>query len=427
MAPRVHVSPAAPLLDTALQIRLEGFAPGAIVRLRSATVDLHGRAWSADATFAATGDGTVDVATHAPLDGSYQGVEPMGLVWSMTRVPADDAAPADDPLAPAILHLEAIVDGAVVAAAAVPRLRLAPGIQRIAVREDGLVGVLFLPAGGEPHPGVMLLSGSEGGLHEDDAALLAAHGFAAFAVAYFGCDGVPAELDRIPLESFGRALSYLAARPEVRGDRLGVTGGSFGGMAALLVGATYPAVRAVASIVGSGVITQGISGGDFLEIMRADTPPWTWHGAPLPFVPNTVTPEVERQVRAGGVLRMIETFLPGLEDPELVAAATIPVERIQGSVLLISAGDDRSWPCERLSTIAKSRLDAHAHPFEYEHVHFPEAGHLISMPPYGPTTESLVPGPGVEFDLGGTPAATAAAREAAWRKTVEFLGRALAD
>lgn len=45
-----------------------------------------------------------------------------------------------------------------------------------------------------------LLGCSEGGLHKDDAALLATHGYAVLALAYFGMAGVPAHLVEVPLE-----------------------------------------------------------------------------------------------------------------------------------------------------------------------------------------------------------------------------------
>jgi dienelactone hydrolase len=56
-----------------------------------------------------------------------------------------------------------------------------------------------------------------------------------------------------------RALHLLQGAPHVRDGQLAVAGASMGGEAALLIGATFPLVGAVISIVGSGLITQGIS------------------------------------------------------------------------------------------------------------------------------------------------------------------------
>lgn len=105
-------------------------------------------------------------------------------------------------------------------------------------------------------PGVLLLGGSEGGLHERDARALAAEGFTVLALAYLGAPGLPPGLIGVPLEYFSLGLDVLASQPRA-GQRFGVTGGSRGGDAALLVGSYDERVGAVVSIVGSGVMTQG--------------------------------------------------------------------------------------------------------------------------------------------------------------------------
>ena len=69
------------------------------------------------------------------------------------------------------------------------------GVTRGEVRAHGLVATLCTPPGG-PAPGVLLLGGSEGGRHANDAALLASHGFAVLALAYFGEPGVSREIGR---------------------------------------------------------------------------------------------------------------------------------------------------------------------------------------------------------------------------------------
>src|ERR1051326_4096570 len=86
---------------------------------------------------------------------------------------------------------------------------------RTEVRHDGLVGVLFHPEPASDStatlPGILVLGGSEGGLHEIDAAFLAERGYAALALAYYGLPGLPDVLKNIPLEYFATALDYLRA------------------------------------------------------------------------------------------------------------------------------------------------------------------------------------------------------------------------
>ena len=68
------------------------------------------------------------------------------------------------------------------------------------VREAGLSGTLYTPAGPGPHPAVLVLAGSGGGTHEQRAALYAAHGYAALALGYFKSPGRPDHIDDTPLE-----------------------------------------------------------------------------------------------------------------------------------------------------------------------------------------------------------------------------------
>ena len=395
----ITIRPDRPAIDTPLEIRLDGLRPGTAVTIR---------------------------ATSGPMGshGTYEGADPMGLVWSMSRIPGGTAAPSHGNLPPSTLTLTAEAEGEAGAVATVDRLRLPDDITCQVVRERGLVATLFHPLDDGPRPGVILLGGSEGGLHEMDAALLAAHGFSVLALAYFGTDGVPPFLVNIPLEYFGTAIDFLQAHESVAGGRIGAMGGSRGGEAALLIGSIFPAIGAVVSTVGSGVLTQGIGpGSDLLEMAGTPVPSWSWRGLPLPYLRNRLTPEFRRQIADGVPVELGRIFEPGLADPREVEACAIEVERIRGPVLLVSAGDDRMWPSGPLSEVAARRLAAAG--LAHEHLHFADAGHPIAPPPFGSTADLLSPGPGVTFAMGGTPRANAHARAEAWRRSIEFLGEAL--
>lgn len=392
----ILVNPRRAPLDAVLEVRVVDLPPDERVEVRASTGD-----WSSSAVFVADERGVVDLTRHAPVEGGYSGVDPMGLFWSMTRT--------GEPSGPTLVEVVGVDK------VEVDRLTVPDGVRRTEVRENGLVGVLFEPDDDRVHPGVLVLGGSEGGVHELDAALLAGHGFAALATAYFGVPGVPDDLVEIPLEHFGTALEWLGARA----GQVGVVGGSRGGEAALLVGATFPQVKAVVSVVGSGVVTQCIGPGSrLLRKLDHEAASWTWQGRPLPYLPYSVPDELREQVVSGEPVRLSSAFdfADGIpEDTE------IPVERIAGGVLLLSSGQDRSWPSAELSEVAWRRLTDRGHAHRHERVVYPEAGHLIAGPPHRPTTDVVVPGPGVDFAMGGTPAATAAARADAWRRTVECL------
>ncbi|MEU4743834.1 acyl-CoA thioesterase/bile acid-CoA:amino acid N-acyltransferase family protein [Actinosynnema sp. NPDC023658] len=392
----IVVDPQRAPLDATLTVRVEGLPPDERVTVRASTGD-----WAASAVFVADERGVVDLTRHAPVEGSYSGVDPMGLFWSMTRT-GEEPGPT-------------LVEVVGVDKVEVERLTVPDGLRRTEVREDGLVGVLFEPDDDEAHPGVLLLGGSEGGLRESHAALLAGHGFTVLTQAYFGVPGVPDHLVEIPLEPFGRAIELLKGRA----GKVGVVGGSRGGELALLVASTFPDVGAAVSVVGSGVVTQCIGPGErLLQQLSHEAASWTHRGRPIPYLPHSVPDELRAKVVAGEPvpLRLAFDLSDGIpEDTE------IPVERIAGGVLLLSSGSDEGWPSAVLSEVAERRLRAHDHPFRYEHVIYPGAGHLIAGPPHRPTTDLVIPEADVRSAVGGTPAASAAARADAWRRTVEFL------
>lgn len=310
-------------------------------------------------------------------------------------------------------------------------------ILRRPVREGGLVGTLFAPASSGPRPAVVVLGGSEGGLlGEGVAATLARRGYAALALAYFGTRSLPLELVGIPLEYFAGALRWLRSRPETDGDRVALMGGSKGGELALLLGATYPGdIRAVVGYVPSGVVYQGVSFDPWYYV-RGVRSSWTYRGEPVPFVDASpgpfdsvrwttlpmpawpffaVWPAPNYPV---SFRRAYERPLEG--NVATLSAASIPVEKIGGPVLLVSGADDQIWPAARLSEMVVDRLRANGHPFAYEHLSYEGAGHMILPPGLGsfPTPPFL--------DMGGTREADRHASEDSGKKVLAFLDEHLA-
>jgi dienelactone hydrolase len=272
---------------------------------------------------------------------------------------------------------------------------------------------------------VLLLGGSEGGLHERDARVLAAEGFTVLALTYFGAPGLPPGLIDVPLEYFFRALDLLVARSRT-GGRLAVVGGSRGGEAALLIASHDERVGAVVSVVGSGLVTAGIDfrQGSLLDILSAPATPWTHAGEPLPYLPYEVDEELRRLVDHDQPVPLVRAFPSPPADPRELDRVSIPVENIRGPVLLLSATDDQNWPSVAYSQVAADRLTDH--PYDVEHRVFAGVGHPIAGPPGAAFTTTRAPGPGVTFELGGTAEANNAARAECWAATLTFLHQHLA-
>ena len=285
-------------------------------------------------------------------------------------------------------------------------------------RAHGIAGVLARPASGA-ECAVVVIGGSEGGMHERDAVALAEEGFAALAIAYFGAPGVPSDLVDVPLEYFTRALDLLETQGFAPGS-IGLLGGSRGGEAALLVGSRDERVGSVVSIVGSGVVTQGIDygAGRLDAILRSSGPAWTVDGEPLPFLPYEVTPELVATIENHEPVALRDAFAALPADPVALDLVSIPVERIRGGVLLVAGSHDQMWDSPAYHQVAADRLAGH--PYPWANVVLDSVGHLIAGPPGG-LTASEGPGPGVTFRFGGDPVLTQHARAETWSRTLGFL------
>jgi dienelactone hydrolase len=390
----ISVSPQAALVDQPVAVTVQGLPAGARTTLTASARDTGGITWSATAQFKATSAGKVSLGQPS-LGGSYTGVNPMGLFTLMAPPPGSAPDWFLYPPAGYDVTLQASVGGRVAATATVRRQSpVVVGVaeRRLRPANGGVYGNLYLPkTTAARRPGVLVFSGSGGGLTTSfAAALLAAHGYPSLALAYFKAPGLPRTLHNIPLEYFTRALRVLRDQPGVDPHHLLVAGVSRGGEAALLLGAHFPQlVNGVIAGVPSSVVNPG-------EWPDASRPAWTLGGRPLP----AVSPSERGQPNPPGKPR-----------------AVIPVERIRGPVLLACGGQDLKWPsCAYVDAIT-ARLRAHRFPYRVTALRYRDAGHLIGglTAYYGSMTDDAL------TSDGGTVAATQAAQADAHTNLLALL------
>jgi len=417
--PRLLAAPPSAQVDAALDVRVTGCRPRAAVTVRARVDDpLRGR-WQSRAEFSADAAGAVDLASAAPVAGGYASADPLGILWSLERDPESVppmgfAGPSGD----VDVELAVEVDSAAADRALIRRFFVGPGIVRKPVSVEGLVGAFFARSDGTARPGVLVLGGSDGGLAEGLAALLASHGFATLALAYFRAEHLPPELVEIPLEYFETALHWLRREPGVAAGGLGVVGRSRGGELALLLASMFSEITAVVGYVPSGIVHAGISASPVAG--AAPRSAWTHRGKPLPFLPPAGDGRPLAAASPKTPLELRPMFLKSLEDRGAVEAAAIAVERIRGPVLLLSGEDDRLWPSPILAEIAAARLAAHKR--TVTHLRYPGAGHMIGAVGLPATANTIIhPLRGVAMSLGGTPAGNATAAADSWPRVLQFL------
>jgi len=423
-APAFSIDPVDGLIDEPRRIVVSGLVPDELVAISARTQRARDVVWMSQATFMADAQGVIDLTRDAPVGGDYAQVSAMGLIWSQQPVDSTSAELfPDDVMEPLRTTLTAETADGVSAEAELFQRFAIPGVERQEIREDGLVGTLFTPAGPGPHPVVVVLNGSGGGINEPRGALYASRGYQAFALGYFKAPGLSPFITETPLEYLETGLQWVRRKLDPRDGFVAVSGQSRGGELALLLGATFPdLVSAVIAFVPGAMVHGAQGAGDPARGGWQGTT-WTRGGIPLPHLWQDNS-AVHWHPWAGDVppSRHHSVFFEGLKDTALAARARIPVENIAGPVLLISGRDDRAWPSSLYSRMVVSTLRRHDHPHPVRHLDFDDAGHAINLP-FVPTTQLSREHPvsKVPYTSGGTPSGNAGADDGSWRGVLAFL------
>jgi dienelactone hydrolase len=390
----IRVSPGPVSFEDASPITISGADPAQPVTVQASARDAEGTTWTSRAAFSPGSDGTIDLATAGPRNGSYTGAHATGLIWSMT---ADSRHPTfligtDGAMT---VTFTAAQTGRTTGRATQQRWFRAPGVTVTQINASaGFVARMYTPSHPAARAGaVMVVGGSEGGLLASAvlAEALASRGHPALALAYFGTPGLPKTLANIPLEYFARALAWLNKQPGVDAKRTAMVGASRGSEAALLVGAFYPDL--VHAVIATSP-TSFVHGG-WPDITK---PAWTWRGKAL--------------VHGSGS--------GSSQTPPVDTSATIPVTRIRGPVLLLCGTDDALWPSCTASDTVRRELAGRSVTVLRE----AGAGHLVDffVPnlPLASTTEQEA-GSDQLLGIGGTVQADALGRLDAWPAVLKFL------
>lgn len=421
--PAFSIRPEKTLIDEPVSIKLHNLAASQRVTIRVQTYDDRGASWNSWALFQADKRGSVDAGTQQPLAGTYHQVDEQGLFWSMTPTSSlrEPLHFTKSSLHPLQINLSAEIERETIARAQLTKYFLDESVTAIPLHEQGLVGTFFQPTGG-PRPGILILGGSSGSLREQEAALLASHGYSTLALSYFGQEDLPVELNEIPLEYFHTAIQWLQANEAVQSDRLGIIGYSKGAEAALLLGAIFPEIKAIVVYASPPVAFQGLS-----STTKQPTSSWLYKGEPVPFVAykpsQAFIQYTEISLEARLPLSFKSSYLENLENSTNLEKATIQVEKINGPLLIISGKDDQMWPAQHFGDMIERRLRKFKHPFPDRHLSYAGAGHKIGLP-YLPTAglqEAYHSRSKVICAYGGTPVGHAHAASQSWAQVRAFL------
>lgn len=390
------------LFDKMVQVKVEGLTPHKPVELRSKLVDDKGVTFKASALYKADETGQVDVCSTPSLGGSYTGVESMGLFWNLAPDAPHSKLLKKDVLSPIRVDLEVLngETGELLASESNERGYMTEGMKRIPLQEGRIRGVLFIPPGNGPFPGIIDLYTFGGGLTEPRASLLASKGFVVLALAYYRYQDLPKNPKNLDLEYFEEAVTYLRKQPEVKGPGIGIISISHSGGLALSMASFLSGISATVCI-------NACNANTVLPLHYKDI---VVHPLP-PVMKNVKTTE-------SGLLDIRDA----LPDPTMkeYRASLIPIERATCHFLFAASEDDHNWNSTLFANRAAETLTNHGKK-SFEVVTYPKAGHFLEVPymPYCPSGFHAAVGSVVVF--GGEPKAHSEAQLDLWERVQEFF------
>ncbi|UTR07331.1 acyl-CoA thioesterase/BAAT N-terminal domain-containing protein [Alkalihalobacillus sp. LMS6] len=422
MNPRLVITTQHAFIDQPLQISVYDCSSHQKMTIEVKTSDDTEAVFTASATYEANQDGNIHLAHHAPVSGSYQGVDPEGLIWSMDRKDKKFGDYFNKSTSHPLTYEFTLKDNKNVTLdlVQVHRKFYDETVKRVQVHEPDVVGTLFYPDTDHTFPGVLLLGGSDGGVNEHAAALLASKGYSVLSLAYFGAEGVAKDLENVPLEYFEHATNWLKTHSSVD-ETVSLIGYSRGGELALLLASTYNCFQAVIAGAPSAYVTSGLR-----NTIYAPIPAWTLGNKPIPYLKFAYTTKHFFRMGTSILTRKPFSFLPiwalSQRKANNLDDVRIPVEHIHAPLLTIAGEKDECWPAADYARIVQHEL--HDKRTDNEHLYYEEGGHFLAFP-YGipgmPTSTYMHVGGGMVMDFGGTKKGNADAARETWQHVQDFL------
>ncbi|MCX7008100.1 MAG: dienelactone hydrolase [Kiritimatiellaeota bacterium] len=236
----------------------------------------------------------------------------------------------------------------------------------------GFVADFYCQAGTTTKPGILFLGGSEGGRPDKHLPqFFAENGYPVLAVAYFKEQGLPENLQLVPLEYFDKALAWMARSDRIPRGGIVVFGMSKGAELALLLASRKPEIKGVIALAPSSVVWDGMPKQWWPPDPKSS---WSCGGKPVPFVPY----DFSQAMAQGDPFAIRKFYEKALQQRAAVEQATIGVETINGPLLLAAGHDDQMWPSEAMADAICARLKAKGFTHHYEHLKYADAGHTLT-------------------------------------------------
>ncbi|CAJ1054548.1 peroxisomal succinyl-coenzyme A thioesterase-like isoform X2 [Xyrichtys novacula] len=409
--PVLSVHPTRALVDEAFKVVVTNLPPATPVTLHALHYSEDKDYWEAFGHYISDHRGMVSAAQHVSLGGTYTGIEPMGLLWSMCPEPGSRTGlrlRKRIVTSPMLIHIS-VYSGHItvgfrnqtpLASVLTERWYMAPGVQRVEINDKRVRGTLFIPPGPGPFPGLLDMWGGGGGLLEYRSALLASHGYVSLALEYFS----PGELQTadLQIQYFEVSFNIVKDHPQVISDKVGIIGLSLGAIIAFYIASESKVAKPHCCVC--------ISGHHIFAF-----------GETIGSVQREQQKELKARVDENNYRIWRDVRLPVPSDP----SEKIDVRKITCPLLLVTGNDDQNTPSVEAAEDIAQMMSSSGRQHLLSTLTYPDTGHLIE-PPYSPhfrATNFIKPTTKEKVIVlwGGRTKPHSDAQEDSWRKILAFL------
>lgn len=248
------------------------------------------------------------------------------------------------------------------------------------MKEHGFVGHLSVPDQNSKY-GVIVIMGGEQSLLPGTmiADRFADYGMNALAVSLFGADGLPDDVNQIPLDMFIPAIKVLK---DMGCTNISTYGMSMGSIFAALIPKYIGGIDNVILCSPTHVPFEGVVG----KNSSSGKSVVTWKGQDITFVRPCFSlrkankyyfdKEANRKV-----MGMWIAYRDAYRDKTLEALADFKLYETGARILAIAGTGDEAWPSDYSVNYIKNQLDAVKYEKEYKASIYPNVSHLIGMMP----------------------------------------------
>lgn len=327
--------------------------------------------WRSKNTFITNEHGELNLNESSPIKGEYKGAFPMGIISFMK--------PADKLYSTLELNINNIgynessayeiclyIEDLLIDRCEIKRYFKHPNIISKQVRLENSICRYFYTINDKKLPAIIVLSGSEGGIEKAQciAELLSSHGFATIAVSYFGLDGITKNLSKIPLETIKEVIDFLTVQKGIDSNRIGIYGRSKGAEFAMLAASYFSEIKCVVANSPTNMVFEGIKGK-----LPSKSSSWTYKNIELNYFPFKFSNLIYSKI-----------FKKTYPDHNQYYNCQIPVEKINGNILCISATNDEIWDSYASCLQIKRRLSEKNFKNSIKIEFYSNSGHMMTVP-----------------------------------------------